>query len=147
MPIEAIASTNSTATGMSVSCSGVTVSVNGIVTSGPNGMTEKATNAGTTEMHRRDDEDHLVGRLGGDVLLERQLHAVGEALQQPEGAVHVGADAVLHARDDAALPPDVEQRQQHQDHEDQHGLEQDDPDGVLAEGAEVVGPGDQTAAR
>ena len=32
---------------MSVSCSGVSVSVNGIVTIGPNGMTAKATNAGT----------------------------------------------------------------------------------------------------
>ena len=48
MPIDAMASTNSTATGMSVSCSGVWVSVNGMVTTGPNGMTENATNAGTT---------------------------------------------------------------------------------------------------
>ena len=103
---------NSTATGMSVSCSGVTVSVNGIVTSGPNGITAKAMKAGITAMHRREDEDDLVGGLGDDVLLERQLHAVGEALQQAEGAVHVGADAVLHPGDDPALPPDVEQRQQ-----------------------------------
>jgi hypothetical protein len=47
MPIDAIASTNSTATGMSVSCSGVTVSVNGISTSGPIGITENVTKAGT----------------------------------------------------------------------------------------------------
>ena len=50
MPIEAIAITNSTATGMSVSCSGVVMSVNGTVTSGPNGITENVTNAGTTAM-------------------------------------------------------------------------------------------------
>ncbi len=47
MPIELIARMNSTATGMSVSCSRVWVSVKGIVTSGPNGITEKARNAGT----------------------------------------------------------------------------------------------------
>ena len=47
MPIEAIASTNSTATGMSVSWSGVCRSLHGSVTTGPNGITENATNAGT----------------------------------------------------------------------------------------------------
>ena len=45
MPIEATASTNSTATGMSVSCSGVWWPKK--FTTGPNGITEKATNAGT----------------------------------------------------------------------------------------------------
>ena len=123
MPIEAIAITNSTATGMSVSCSGVVASVNGTSTSGPNGITANVTNAGTAAMHRREDEDHLVGGLRDDVLLERQLHAVGERLQQAERAVHVGADPVLHPGHDPALPPDVEQREQHQDHEDQHGLD------------------------
>ena len=48
MPIEAIAITNSTATGMSVSCSGVWMSVNGTSTTGPNGITENVTNAGIT---------------------------------------------------------------------------------------------------
>ena len=119
MPIEAIASTNSTATGMSVSCSGVWLSLNGSVTTGPNGITAKATNAGIAAMTGASDEDHLVGGLRDDVFLQRQLHAVGEALQQAERAVHVGADAVLHAGHDAALEPDVEQRQQHQEHEDQ----------------------------
>ena len=47
MPTEAIAITNSTATGMSVSCSGVVRSVNGTSTSGPNGITANVTNAGT----------------------------------------------------------------------------------------------------
>ena len=92
---------------------------------------------GHERRHRRDDrreeEDRLVGGLGDDVLLERQLHAVGERLEQAEGAVHVGADAVLHPGHHPALPPDVEQREQHQDHEDQHGLDQDDPPRVVAE--------------
>ena len=48
MPIEAIAITNSTATGMSVSCSGV--STPNMLTSGPNGITAKVTNAGTVAM-------------------------------------------------------------------------------------------------
>ena len=119
MPIEAIAITKSTATGMSVSCSGVCRSLNGSVTTGPNGITEKVTNAGTVAMTGASEEDHLVGGLRDDVFLQRQLHAVGEALEQTERAVHVGADAVLHPGHDATLEPDVEQRQQHQDHEDQ----------------------------
>ena len=65
-----------------------------------------------------------------------QLHAVGEALQQAEGTVHVGADAVLHPGHHAALPPDVEQREQHQDQEDQHGLDDDQPRRVVTERAQ-----------
>src|SRR3712207_8057349 len=41
-----------------------------------------------------------------DVLLEEQLDAVGEALQQAERADPVGAGTLLHAGDDAALGPD-----------------------------------------
>ena len=82
---------------------------------------------------RRQEEDHLVGGLGDEVLLERQLHAVGERLEQAEGPVHVGADAVLHPGHHAPLEPDVEEREQHQDHEDRHGLDQDDPPRVVAE--------------
>ena len=47
-PIEATAITNSTATGMSVSCSGVRSPKK--FTSGPNGMTLKVTKAGITAM-------------------------------------------------------------------------------------------------
>ena len=119
MPIEAIASTKSTATGMSVSCSGVVVSPKIVHDSGPNGITAKVTNAGIAAITGASDEDDLVGGLRDDVLLQRQLHAVGEALQQAERAVDVGADPVLHPGDDPALEPDVEQRQHHQDHEDQ----------------------------
>ena len=49
MPIELIARMNSTPTGMSVSCIGVMVSVNGIRTAGPNGITANARNAGTVD--------------------------------------------------------------------------------------------------
>ena len=122
MPIEAIAITNSTATGMSVSCSGVLRSLKRVDLG-----SERDHREGDERRDGRDDrrqhEDDLVGGLRDDVLLQRQLHAVGQRLQQAEGAVHVGADAVLHPGHDPALPPDVEQRQQHQDHEDQHGLD------------------------
>ncbi len=47
MPMEAIASTNSTATGMSVSCSGVLWP--NMLTTGPNGITAQAMNAGAVE--------------------------------------------------------------------------------------------------
>ncbi len=83
--------------------------------------------------HRGGEEHHLVGGRGDDVFLQRELHAVGEALQQTERTVDVGADAVLHPGHHAALEPDVEQRQHHQDHEDQHRLEQHQPPGVYAE--------------
>ena len=136
MPIEAIASTKSTAdrhvgelerrrdVGRTGSC-----------TTGPNGITAKVTNAGIVEITGARTKTSLVGGLRDDVLLQRQLHAVGEALQQAERAVHVGADPVLHPGHDAALAPDVEQREQHQDHEDQHGLDDDEPPRVVAEGA------------
>src|SRR5690606_774456 len=55
-----------------------------------------------------------------------------------ERAVDVGADAVLHLGDEATLVPDVEQRQHHQEGEDQHRLDDDQPDGVLPEGGESV---------
>src|SRR5699024_4703995 len=42
-------------------------------------------------------------------------------------------DPVLHPGDHPAFEPDVEQRVDHQDHEDQHGLDDDDPHGVGAE--------------
>src|SRR4051794_2943334 len=83
--------------------------------------------------HRGEQEDRLVGSRRDDVFLERELHAVGEALEQTERPVHVRPDAVLHPRHDTTLEPDVEQRQHHQDHEDQHGLQQHQPPGVQTE--------------
>ena len=90
MPIEAIAITKMTATGMSVSCSGVVMSVNGHLHLGAERDHREGHERRDHRDHRRDDEDQLVGRLGDDVLLQRQLHAVGEALQQAEGAVRLG---------------------------------------------------------
>src|SRR5690625_1498984 len=49
-PLEVTARIYSTAAGISVSCSAVWVSVNGIVTSGPNGITAQAMNAGIDAM-------------------------------------------------------------------------------------------------
>src|SRR5699024_12813448 len=57
-PIEVTARIYSTATGISVSCSAVWVSVNGIVTSGPNGITRSEEH--TSELQSRFD---LVCRL------------------------------------------------------------------------------------
>ena len=100
------------------------MSLNGTSTIGP----ERDHREGHERRDRRDapapgGRPTLSAAFGDDVLLERQLHAVGQRLQQAEGAVHVGADAVLHPGHDPALPPDVEQREQHQDQEDQHGLD------------------------
>ena len=67
---------------------------------------------------RRQHEDHLVGGLRDDVLLQRQLDAVGEALQQALRPDPVRPDPVLHPGDDPALPPDREQRHHHEEHED-----------------------------
>ena len=114
------------------------MSVNGTVTSGPNGITAIARNAGIAAMSGARDEDDLVDRLGDDVFLQHQLHAVGEALQQPEGAVHVGADAVLHPSHHATLEPDVEQREDHQDDEGEHDLDDDEPPRVDAEDLEIL---------
>ena len=83
--------------------------------------------------HRRDDVDHLVGGLDGHVLLDQQLHRVGERLEQAERAVHVGAGPLLHAADDLALEPDREQHADQQEHDDRDGLDQDDPPRVVAE--------------
>ena len=91
--------------------------------------------------HGSEDEHQLVGGLRDDVFLQRQLHAVGEALQQAEGTVDVRADAVLHPGHHAPLEPDVEQRQQHEHDEDQHGLEDHQPGRVVPEGTQALGGG------
>ena len=100
---------NSTATGRSVSCSGVSVAEHAD-TIGPNGMTAKDTKHIAAAMIGASDEDDLVGGLGDDVFLQRQLDAVGEGLQQAERAGAVGAGPLLHPADDPALEPDHEQR-------------------------------------
>ena len=59
---------------------------------------------------RRQPVDPAVGAVGQEVLLEDQLHAVGERLQETERSRLVRPDAVLHAGDDLALEPDHEHR-------------------------------------
>ena len=49
---------------------------------------------------RRQDEDHLVGAVGDDDLLQDELEEVGEGLQQPEGTDDVRTLAHLHAGPD-----------------------------------------------
>ena len=90
MPIEAIASTNSTATGMSVSCSGVTVSVKGIVTSGPNGMTENATKAGTTEITGAMMKTTLSAALGVMSSLSASFTPSARLWSRPKGPCMLG---------------------------------------------------------
>ncbi len=90
MPIEAIASTNSTATGMSVSCSGVWVSVNGIVTTGPNGMTENATNAGTTAMTGARMKTTLSAALGVMSSLSASFTPSARDCSRPKGPCTLG---------------------------------------------------------
>ena len=68
-------------------------------------------------------------------------------LQQTEGTVHVGADAVLHPGHDPALPPDVEQRQQHQDDEDQHGLDRTTHQGSLPKAHRSSAPSTAASVR
>jgi hypothetical protein len=82
---------------------------------------------------RRQDEDQLVGRRRDDVLLQRQLDAVGEALQQALRPDPVRSDPVLHPGDHPALPPDREQRHHHEEDEDDDGLGDDQPPAVDAE--------------
>ena len=73
---------------------------------------------------RREEVDRLVGQRRDDLFLERQLHAVGQRLQQAPRADPVGADPVLHAADDLALEHDREQRHDDQEREDADDLDQ-----------------------
>ena len=139
MPIEAIAITKITATGMSVSCSGVVMSLKGTFTSGPNGITAKVTNAGITAITGAITKTSLSAALGMMSSFSASFTPSARLCSRPKGPLHVGADPVLHPGHDPTLPPDVEQGQQHQDDEDQHGLDDDQPDRVLAEGAEALG--------
>ena len=68
-----------------------------------------------------------------EALLEGELDAVGDGLQQTEGSGAVGAGSVLHERHDAALEPGREQREQQKRHEDDQDLEHHQPERVLAE--------------
>jgi hypothetical protein len=85
---------------------------------------------------RRQLEHEPVGLVGKQVLLEEQLYAVRERLEDPPRAGLVGADAVLHAGYDLALEPHHEHHGDHQEHEGDDDLEQHD---------EYLGQADVTA--
>ena len=120
---------------MSVSCSGVCVGRT-IVTIGPNGITEKARNAGIAAIIGARTKTTLSAAFGTMSSFSASLMPSARRLQQAERAVHVRPDPVLHPGDDPALAPDGEQGQQHQEHEDQHRLEDHEPRRVVAEGGE-----------
>src|SRR3954451_14001212 len=90
---------------------------------------------------RRQDVERLVDDGGDEVFLEHQLHAVGEALKQPEGTDPVGSRTLLHAAEDSPLRPDLQQCRHQQEHEDGDSLEEDEPPGVETESVEVGAPG------
>jgi hypothetical protein len=71
-------------------------------------------------------EDRPVGGIGNRLLLEEQLDAVGQRLEDAERPGPVGADAVLHVGDDLALQPDRDQDGHQQQGEDEHRLADDD---------------------
>jgi hypothetical protein len=76
--------------------------------------------------HRGDDVEDLVGAGRPHVLLEEQLDAVGQGLEDPEGPDPVGADPGLHEGDHPPLQPDGEQHRQHQSGEHPDDLDDQD---------------------
>ena len=67
-----------------------------------------------------------VGPIGHQVLLEEELDAVGERLEDAAGPGPVRADAVLHVGDELALEPDHEDDGHQQQDEGDDDLQQDD---------------------
>ena len=90
MPTEAIAITNSTATGMSVSWSGVVMSLNGTSTSGPNGITENVTNAGTTASTGASRKTTLSAALGIRSSLSASFTPSASDCSRPNGPCTLG---------------------------------------------------------
>ena len=77
-------------------------------------------------MTGREHEERTLDREGHHVFFEEELDAVGERLQQAEGADARGAPAVLHAAEDFAF-------EQHgvghgRERDDQHDRDLDDRD-------------------
>ena len=75
---------------------------------------------------RGEDEHALLGLGGHQVFLEEELDAVGEGLEDAEGARLVGPDPVGHVGVELALEPDHEHRRDEQQHEDDDDLAEDD---------------------
>ena len=90
MPIEAIASTKSTATGMSVNCRGVVISVNGILASGPNGITAQVTKAGTTTKTGAIKKTTLSAALGMRSSFKASFTPSARLCNSPKGPLTLG---------------------------------------------------------
>src|SRR5690606_2780928 len=91
---------------------------------------------GDGDQRRGEDVDDLVHLARDEVLLEGQLDAVGQRLQDAELPRPVGAVPVLHPGDDLPLAPDAEQHAQQQQDEDADGLEEAEPQRIVAEVAQ-----------
>ena len=89
----------------------------------------------------RDDRcqkvDRLVHACGDQALLERELDAVGEALQQPPRSDPIGPWAELHPAEHLAFEQDRDQHGEHQEHEDAECLGKDQPQRIVAERGQV----------
>ena len=71
-------------------------------------------------------EDGPVGGVGDGLLLEEQLDAVGQRLEDPERTGPVGADPVLHVGHHLAFQPDGDEHGDEQQGEDEQRLADDD---------------------
>ena len=136
MPIEAIAITNSTATGMSVSCSGVMVSVNGILTSGPNGMTLKVMNAGITASTGARTKTTLSAALGMMSSFSASLTPSASDCSRPKGPCTLGPMRCCIRATTRRSHQMLNRVSSTSTTKISSGLEQHDPDRVAAEGVQ-----------
>src|SRR6187200_140440 len=89
-PTEATARMNSTPTERSVSCSGVSRSVNGTDTTGPSGMTENATNAAVAEITGARMNTTLSAAFGTMSSLRPSLMPSARDCSRPNGPWYFG---------------------------------------------------------
>jgi hypothetical protein len=89
--------------------------------------------------HRREREGPSIGGRGTEVLLEEELDAVGQGLEEAEWAPPIRPDTRLHVGDNPALEPDHQQRRHEQDREDDHDLDRGDDDLGADEVDDVAG--------
>ena len=75
---------------------------------------------------RRQLEHETVCLIGQQVLLEEQLDAVGQRLEDAVGAGAVRSDPVLHVGDDLALEPDGQHHRDEEHPERDEDLDSDD---------------------
>ena len=122
---------NSTATGRSVTCSGGPVAEHGDLR--PEWDERKRGDRRNRRDGRRQQENRLFDAERGDRLLERQLDAVGQALQIAARADPVGSPSQLHPAQDLAFGEDRDQHRQHQEDKDEERLGEDQPPGVVPE--------------